>query len=122
MAYATIADLESRWRELSTDEETRATALLDDAATIIDALVTVGDDKLEVAKIVSCDMVTRAMSASAYDMYGVSNSSMTAGSYTQSWTYSNPSGDIYLTKLEKKLLGIGASYIGSIPAKVGHDD
>lgn len=122
MAYATVADIEARWRPLSLDEQARATALLDDAAAIIDSLTSVGEDDLHAAKIVSCDMVIRSMSASAYDTYGVSSASMTAGPYTQSMTYSNPSGDMYLTKLEKRMLGISSSYIGSIRAKVGGDD
>ena len=44
---------------------------------------------------------------------------MTAGPYTQSWTFANPSGDMYLTKMEKRLLGITSGYIGSIRPKVG---
>ena len=111
MAYATIGDIESRWRVLSTDEAARAAALLEDAATIIDAYGTPNEDA---ARVVSCNMVIRAMSASSLDTFGVTQSSMTAGPYTQSWTYSNPSGDMYLTKTERKMLGFAGGYIGSI--------
>ena len=41
MAYATIEDLESRYGELSSGMADRADALLDDAATILDALIVV---------------------------------------------------------------------------------
>lgn len=127
MAFADVSDLESRWRELSTDEEARANVLLGDASAMLSALVEVDSsdyEQSELLKMVCCDMVIRAMSATAADAFGVSQTSMTAGPYTQSFSYSNPSGDMYLTKLEKRLLGITTSYIGSIrPMMAGeHDD
>lgn len=127
MAFADVSDLESRWRELSTDEAARATVLLDDASAMLSALVEVDSSdagQAELLKMVCCDMVIRAMSATAADTFGVSQTSMTAGPYTQSFSYSNPSGDMYLTKLEKRLLGITTSYIGTIrPMMAGeHDD
>ena len=117
MAYAEVSDIETRWRDLSTDEESRATALLDDASTMLNGLVDVDaadDAQLQLLKIVCCSMVIRAMSASEYDAFGASQMSMTAGPYTQQFTYANPSGDMYLTKMEKRLLGITSSYITSI--------
>lgn len=127
MAFADVSDLESRWRELSTEEEARANVLLGDASAMLSALVKVDSsdyEQSELLKMVCCDMVIRAMSATASDAFGVSQTSMTAGPYTQSFSYSNPSGDMYLTKLEKRLLGITTGYIGSIrPMMAGeHDD
>ncbi len=127
MAFADVSDLESRWRELSTDEEARANVLLGDASAMLSALVEVDSSDYEqsqLLKMVCCDMVIRAMSATAADAFGVSQTSMTAGPYTQSFSYSNPSGDMYLTRLEKRLLGITTGYIGSIrPMMAGdHDD
>lgn len=119
MAYATTQDIEARWRTLTQDEQSRADVLLDDAAAILDALVVQDgtNEQGELLRTVSCNMVIRAMSAAA-DSYGVSQQSMTAGPYTQQWTYSNPSGDMYLTKLEKRLLGISSGYIGSIEPRI----
>lgn len=117
MAFALVSDIEARWRDLSTDEELRAGILIDDASAMLSSMVTVDahdEQQAALLKTVCCSMVIRSMSASAAENYGVSQASMTAGAYTQSWTYSNPSGDMYLTKLEKKLLGITSSYIGSI--------
>ena len=114
MAYASHSDIEARWRTLSTSEQAQADTLCADASAIIDSLVTVTADKMELAKVVCCNMVIRAMSASQSDAYGLSQSSMTAGPYTQSWSYANPSGDMYLTKLDKQMLGITRGYIGSI--------
>lgn len=121
MAYATVSDLEARWRALTADEEGRASVLLDDAAAILDTLSVFDSSDPNVAanlKMVSCNMVIRAMSSSA-DTVGMSQGSMTAGPYTQSWTFANPSGDMYLTRMEKRLLGVTQGYIGSIRPKVG---
>lgn len=114
MAYASHSDIEARWRTLTTSEQAQADTLCADASAIIDSLVTVDVSKIELAKVVCCNMVIRAMSASQSDAYGLSQSSMTAGPYTQSWSYANPSGDMYLTKLDRQMLGITRGYIGSI--------
>lgn len=124
MAFATVADLEARWRPLTTEEESRASVLLDDAAVYLSALVTVDpadEEQAAVLKTVSCSMVQRVMSADV-DTYGLSQTSMTAGSYTQSMTFANPSGDFYLTGFEKVMLGISGSRIGTIRPKVAFDD
>lgn len=123
MAYATVSDIESRWRALSQDEQSRASVLIDDASAMLTALVSIneGDTEQEqLLKQVCCSMVIRAMSATEADTFGVSQTSMTAGPYTQSWNYANPSGDMYITRLEKRLLGITSGYIGSIRPKIGH--
>lgn len=127
MAYADVSDLEARWRELNEAEEARAEVLLADASAVLDSLVDVDEtdtEQLEICKIVVCAMVQRAMVAGEADAYGVTQQSMTAGPYTQSWTYSNPNANLYLTKAEKKMLGVGGGYIGSIRPMIGgnHDN
>lgn len=123
MAYATIDDLELRWRPLTADESARAQALLDDAALMLDATLSAASiqDVEEGALVaVSCNMVRRAMALSDSGMYGVSQGTVSADIYSQTMTYANPTGDMYLTGNEKRMLGISNSYIGSIPAKVGY--
>lgn len=125
MAFAAVTDVEARWRELTVAEKSRAAVLLEDAAAMLTALVafdTTDATYAEPLKVVSCNMVIRAMSASESDLYGVSQTSMTAGSYSQSWSYSNPSGDMYLTKLDKRLLGITTGYVRTIRPKIGCSD
>ena len=124
MAYAEVFDLEYRWHELTEDEQARAEVLLEDASAYIDSLVDADKCNHDVLKIVCCIMVQRAMVATDANALGITQQSMTAGPYTQSWTYSNPSGDFFLTKLEKKLLGISPGYIGSIRPMIGgkHDN
>jgi hypothetical protein len=111
MAYADVSDLEVRWRTLTDDEQARAEALLDDASAMLDAYITVDetDEKqLNLLKIVVCNMVERAMSTSG-DMYGVTQHSMTAIGFTQQFSYANPTGDLYITKAEKRMLGISGT-------------
>lgn len=124
MAYATVSDIESRWRALNEAEQSRASVLIDDASAMLTALVNVDSDDQEQAQLlkqVCCSMVIRAMSATEADAFGASQMSMTAGPYSQSWSYSNPTGDMYLTKLEKRLLGITSGYIGTIEPRIGND-
>jgi len=108
MAYATVEDVEGRWHSLTSDEQERCALMLNDAAVAIDMLTTVGESKLEAAKIVSCNMVIRALAASdsQNDAFGATSVTTTAGPYSQSVSFANPSGDLYFTKLDKKMLGI----------------
>jgi len=127
MAFAEVSDIEARWRSLSDDEKSRASVLIEDASAMLSALVNVDandQQQAELLNTVCCNMVIRAMAQSNMDTFGVSQSAITAGPYTQSFSYSNPSGDMYLTKLEKKLLKVSIGYIGSIrPMMAGdHDD
>ena len=110
MAYATVQDLEARWRALSESEQAVALTLLDDAAVIIDSMGT--PSSTAAALIVSCDMVRRSMSMSQADAYGVEQASMTAGPYAQQWTFANPTGELYLTRAERKMLGFLGGSIG----------
>ena len=117
MAYATYSDLEAIWRPLSADEQEQATALLDYAAVIIDAYATIDatdEEQLTRAKYVSCSMVRRAMQASESDMIGISQASATMGPFNQQATFSNPTGDLYLTGTEKGMLGANGSFIASV--------
>jgi len=110
-AFATAADLEVRWRPLVSDEQAVADARLGDASAIVRSEVPGIDDKIaagevdaEVARFVVCEMVKRTM-LSGPDVAGVSQTSQTAGPYSQQQTYANPTGNLYLTKQEKRLLG-----------------
>lgn len=125
MAFATVQDVEARWRTLSDDEQTRATALLNDASAMLASMMG-GCAKVQgkepLLNMVCCNMVIRAMSASAADSFGVSQASITAGPYTQSFSYANPGGDMYLTRAERRMLGISAGYIGTIEPRIGGTD
>lgn len=125
-AYANLEDLQSRWRLLSADEQQRATTLLSDAAVKVAlackqsgvAIDAADSLQSEALKAINCEMVKRAM-LSPIDMPPMSSFAQTAGSYSESQTYVNPTGDLYMTLGEKKMLGIGTQKMGSIPPLIG---
>ena len=111
MRFAEVSDVEARWRPLTDAEAAKCAALLDDASALIASLVDVesrDEGFRELARMAACSMVQRAMSTAAADGYGVTQQSMTAGPYTQSWSYGGQTGDLYLTKSERRMLGVKA--------------
>lgn len=126
MAYATVDDLEARWRTLDSDEEARAAVLLDDASVMLTEQVEVdAEDEQQSAllKIVCCNMVIRAMLASESDAYGVSQIDYGMGPFSQAAHFANPNGDLYLTGQEKDLLDIGTGrYIFDFRPQIGGSD
>lgn len=120
MAYATVADLEARWRTLTTEERSRAEVLLEDAAVRLDATCPPSEppteQELAARKIVSCEMVKRAMSSpGGVDGVGVTSIQQGAGPYQETRQFSNPTGDLYLTKADKGLLRCGRQVAFTIP-------
>ena len=114
MAYATVEDVQSRMiKEMTGPQQDVCNALLDDAAVLIDAFNSTATD--EQKKVVSCSMVVRAM-GSANEVgipVGATQGSASALGYSQSWTIGNgATGELYLTRSEKKILGVG-NRIGS---------
>lgn len=113
-AYATVTDVQARMtRDLTADEESVCTTLLDDAAVIIDAAAP--NASTDAKKVVSCRMVIRALGDGGTGVpMGATQGSMSALGYSQSWTIGSggSTGELYLGKLERSLLGIGNS-IGS---------
>ncbi|WP_442972483.1 Gp19/Gp15/Gp42 family protein [Rhodococcus sp. BH5] len=111
MGYATVSDLESRWRPLESAEAVTASALLEDAAVMIRAACPDVDVRIDaglldpsVPVIVSCRMVKRAMSAPD-GFEGVSGFNQSAGPFSQNLSFANPAGDMWLGKPDRKLLG-----------------
>lgn len=118
--YAEMKDLQARWREITDEEEAaRAQQKLKDASLLIDgeckaAGVTLDlEDELtvEMLSMTVCEMVKRAMIAPV-DQAPVTQGGVTVGPFSMSQTYANPHGDLYLTKAEKKRLGIGCQRVG----------
>ena len=113
VTYASLSDIKSRMtRELTTEEETVAATLLEDAAVMIDGI---NEEASEEAKrIVSCRMVIRALcDGSSGVPIGASQGSVAALGYSQSWTIGGgSSGELYLSRYEKRMLGSGNA-IGS---------
>lgn len=104
--FATASDLEARWRELDAGESARALTLLEDASQlIIDEgfdVETISDRTL--TRVV-CAVVKRAMSIPGGD--GITSLQQGAGPFQQTRQFSNPTGDLYLTKAERRALSGG---------------
>ena len=111
MAYATVDDVQERMtRTMSEEEQSVCETLLDDAAVIIDAYNKDADKAAK--KVVSCRMVIRSMGSGDSDTQiplGATQGSMAALGYSQSWTIGSGGavGEMYLGRLEKKMLGVG---------------
>lgn len=96
MAYATVADLENRWRELSPEESEKASVLLDDAAVLLEQYAAGADSAA--LRIVSCNMVKRAMTTNG-DALGLGQPMETV-----EWLGETPIGDLRLYGWEIKML------------------
>lgn len=109
MSYASYEDVQSGFRDLDMDEVEVCEALLNEVAIIIDHYNSSASE--DIKKLVSCRVVRRELSnRGETTMFpsGASQGSVSALGYSQSWTLSNGStGELYLTKLDKNLLGVG---------------
>ena len=121
--FATVSDYEARYGEV--DDSEQVETLLGDASAFIAAqpgfrLLPEDDDgyALQQANLVrvTCSVVHRSLLSG--DWAGFSNASQTAGNYTASVTIANPTEDFYMTKAEKRSLGITGGRIGTIEPAV----
>lgn len=106
-SYATVADVQAGLtRTLSTAEQTVCSQLLEEAAIIIDAY----NDEAEAdnKKVVSCRMVRRAIGDGGGSIpMGATQASQSGLGYSESFTFGiGSAGEVYLSKLEKKILGV----------------
>lgn len=112
--FASVPDLEVRWRSLTTDEVATAAVLLDDASAYVRSLDSTIDSRIEdgdldeaLPRAVVARMVKRSMSAGVFGtLDGVTQHQQSAGPFSQSVSFAAPTGDLYITKAERKMLGI----------------
>ena len=78
------------------------------------------DDELQASalKRISCRLA-HDMAGAGEVMGGVSQSSVTVGPFSNSWSFANPTGAPKLLPSERKTLGIGGSRAGSVEPRVG---
>lgn len=130
-AFATIDDYVLRYGDVA-DEELLEQILLDASRLIKSELDNSGisideDDKDAADRLMQ---VCRGVAYRAMDQeqqnsipFGATQFSQAAGGYSESFTIGNPYRDIYLTKAEKRLLGIGRGrYAAAIPGGVADED
>ena len=107
MRYADFEDIVERCKRDLENEE-MCIALLDDAAIIIDSFNRSAPP--DAKKLVSCNMVMRAIGGGedAQVPIGATQGTVSALGYSQTWSMSSgASGELYLSKLDKKLLRAG---------------
>lgn len=117
--YATYTDVQKRLgKTFTTSEIDICDILLERAALEIDAYN--ANASADAKKSVSVESVARAMSESSDIPMGASQGSMSAMGYSQSWTLSSGGtvGSVYLSKSDKKLLGVGNQIGASNPLNV----
>lgn len=129
--YATLDDLEKRYHALVGSDATKAQALIDDAtAYLINEFTRSGIDPdpanwedyfSQAVTGVVCAMTKRSLATSSGA--DVQSESASVGSYSQTFTYANPTGDIYLKESERRLLNIplNETYIGTIAPMTNAD-
>ena len=112
MAYATTDDVQARMTtELTESQLEVCEVLLEDVAILIDSCN--ADASEDVKKVVSCRVVVRTLGTDDIPI-GATQGSMSGLGYSQSWTIGNSGavGELYLTKTERQMLGVGNA-IGS---------
>lgn len=122
--YASIEDVEAGFRPLEEDEVQLCISLLKEAAIVIDAYNR--DASSDNKMLVSCRMVRRQLGTGedgAQFPVGSTQGTMSAMGYSQSWTMgSGSTGELYISKLEKKLLGVGDKIGARSPVEGLTDD
>ncbi len=118
MVYATINDIEQRWRALTVDEQSRASVLLQDASTMLTVSFTnqkkdITKVDADLLKLVCCNMVSRVLDAGT-DTGLYSAKTESAGVYSQTFTYATTGNGLYITRKEKALLGLSGLRITSM--------
>jgi hypothetical protein len=106
--FASSQDVADRWRPLTSAEATVADTLVADASALIrarfpgiDAQVASGGVDAQVLTAITANMVKRALIAPAD---GITQQSEAMGPYSQSQTFANPLGNVFLTAAEMTLI------------------
>lgn len=122
--FATIADITSLWRTLTSEEETRATALLavvsdslrEEAKKVgkdLDALVADSLTYANVVKSVTVDVVARTLLTST-ENEPMTQTSESALGYSWSGSYLVPGGGLFIKNSELSRLGFRKQRYGVI--------
>lgn len=128
--YATVEDLKRRYPAIDLTDRARMDAFLEDASAYLNAALDnacinrehLSEGYLRLLQTVCCSMVIRALPALEDDMYASAKTVQeTVGAFTKMVTLANPTGDMYLTKSEKDLLGLTRKKRGVFQIFAGSD-
>lgn len=104
--FAEVSDIEARWKVLTASETVVAGVLLEDASQlIIDTCPYASGASANTLKRVVCSVVKRAMMTPP--IVGAGSVQQGANGYQATVNFTNPTGDLYLSKSEKQALGYG---------------
>lgn len=131
MTYATVVDIEALWRQMSVEEEARASALLPvvcaslrtEARKVgadLDQMIGENEDLAEVAKSVTVDVVARTLMTSTRQE-PMTQYSEAAGGYSASGSFLVPGGGLFIKKSELARLGLRRQRYGVLEL-YGSDD
>lgn len=115
-AFATVDDLTRLWRPMTSEEQTRAEALLevvsaslrveaDKVGKDLDAMVEEDDNLAAVAMSVTVDVAARNLMTST-NQEPMTQLSQTAGPYSTSGTFLVPGGGLFIKRSELARLGL----------------
>lgn len=111
-SFATVDDLKERWPDFPTGGDAHAGTLLADASQfILDVCPGASRASASTLRRVVCSVVRRSMQSAMGGAPGIESQQLTAGPFSASYRPTNPHGDFYLTKLEKKSLGCGRQQV-----------
>lgn len=119
--FATVEELQLRWPDMPAGAEDHAQVLLEDASQfILDVCPSAALASVNTRRRVVCAVVRRSIEAQSSPGVGMETFQATSGPFTNSYTPTNPHGDFYLTRSERKALGEGKqkAFGGSIGGTV----
>lgn len=113
--FADIEDLRKHWSKLPFEDEEDAGQKLVEASIEVRALYPDIDSRIlsgrldpDAPKLVVCRMVKRAMDNADNGVpSGVGSVQESAGPFAQTLNFTNPDGNLYLSKSDKRLLAAG---------------
>nr|DAF39955.1 MAG TPA: hypothetical protein [Caudoviricetes sp.] len=122
--FASVDDLEKRWRKLTDEEYEKAYTHLMDVTDYIKERSPnwqrLHDERPRLLAKITCDIVRRIMQADPYGIPGgVTQMNQTAGSFSEQYSFGSPTGDLWLRDDEKRILGINAQRAFSIDMATG---
>lgn len=118
--WAVPEDVRARRGSLSSQELHRCKILIEDATQYVkDIAPTAAYRPAATLRRVICNLVIRALAQPDPGMPGVETLQQTAGPFSATIRPVNPSGDFYLTKQERAVLGLNKQTASSIDLLAG---
>ena len=106
--FATVEELQARWPDMPAGADDHAEVLLGDASRfMLDVVPSTAAASANTRRRIVCAVVRRSIESQDAPGAGMQQFQTTTGPFTNSFTPTNPHGDFYLTKAERKALGEG---------------